>query len=64
VVVAKPEDQLAFESFAVFAAELCAALRPPFVNAAVADQFTRIEEGARIGAAEELLAAGAGSDTQ
>ena len=64
MVVAQPEDQLAFEVFAFFGAEVYAALRPPFVDAAVADEFAGIEESARIGAAKELLAPGAGADAE
>ena len=52
------------EGFAVFGAELCAALRPPIMNAAVANQFAGIEEGAGIGAAKELPTPGAGDDAK
>lgn len=64
VMVAQPEDQLAFEVGTVFNAELSAALRPPFVNAAVANQFASIEEGTGIRAAQELLTVGTGIDTK
>ena len=64
MLAAQPEDQLTLEGFAVFDAELCAALRPPFMNAAVANQFAGIEECAGIGSAKEFLTPGAGDDAQ
>jgi hypothetical protein len=64
MLATQPEDQLTLEGFAVFDAELCAALRPPFRNATVANQFAGIEESAGIGTAKELLAPGAGDDAQ
>ena len=54
---AQPVDQLAFEVCAIFYAELPAALGPPIVNAAVANQFAGIEEGAGIATAKKLFAA-------
>ena len=64
MMVAQPEDQLAFQALAFFGAELCATLRPPFANAAVANQFAAIEKNARIPAAEKLLASGARTDAE
>jgi len=64
MLATQPEDQLTLEGFAVFDAELRAALRPPFRNATVANQFAGIEEGAGIGTAKKLLAPGAGNDAQ
>jgi len=64
MVFAQPEHQLAFEALAVFDAELRATVRPPFVKAAVANHFARIEESAGIGTAKKLLAPGAGNDAQ
>jgi hypothetical protein len=54
---AQPVDQLALEVYAIFHTELPAALGPPTVNAAVANQFTGIEEDAGIGAPKKLFAA-------
>ena len=58
MVVAQPEDQLAFEVFAFLDGELCVALWPPFMNATVSDKFatTSVEQSAGISAAKELLA--------
>src|SRR5271166_2440030 len=54
-VIAQPEDELAFQILALFAAQLSAALRPPLTKAAIANQLTGVEERAGFGAAMELL---------
>src|SRR5277367_2438050 len=46
MVIAQPEDELAFQILVLFGAELSAALRPPLAKAAIANQFTSIEERA------------------
>ena len=64
MVGTQPEDQLAFEGFAVLSVELCAVVVPPMANAAIANQFASIKEGAGIGAAKKLLTPRAGTDAK
>lgn len=64
MVLAKPEDEFAFEVFAIFDLELGGAVWPPFVDAAVTDGSTGIEKGPGLGTAEEFLTPGAGHHAQ
>jgi hypothetical protein len=64
MVLAQPDDQSAFDVFAIFDANLRGASGPPLGNATVTNRFTSIEERAGIGAAKILLTPRARTDTQ
>ena len=52
----QPAYQLAFDGFPVFHAEFLAPMRPPFMNALVANQIAAIEESTMVSAPEVPLA--------